>query len=98
MSTRRDNPHFPGTPEHLMWERYQAAYDAQPASSRLFDLELHVRELGGAFQHKSGHVEPPHVRARLRLKLRELEAAAQELEATAERLSHADNSGACFND
>ena len=85
MGSNHENPYAPGTPEHVMWERYQQSYRSQPLSSQLFDLESRYRAIGHAMSQMSADVQPPVVRERLREALRALESTTMDLDDAAER-------------
>jgi hypothetical protein len=39
------NPYPPESSDHRFWERYQAAYHAQPLSAQLYELESQIRAI-----------------------------------------------------
>lgn len=87
MSVPPSNPFPPGTPDHQFWERYQAAYLAQPVSAQLYELQSLVRGIWMSLVTIKEGMEASPTSEQCGIHLDELIAAMDQLEQLADGMA-----------
>ena len=87
------NPYPPETSEHRFWDRYQAAYLAQPASAQLYELQSQVRAIWTALGRVRDAMEASPNQDACSEHLESLVTAMDELEQLADRMVQESSAG-----
>jgi hypothetical protein len=80
------NPYQVGTAEHRFWDRYRAAFLAQPASAQLYELQSQIRSIWRALGVVRDAMDASPNQDACSEHLQALETAMDELEQLADRM------------
>ena len=87
------NPYPPETPEYRFWDQYRAAYQSQPASAQLYELQSQIRAIWTALGVVRDAMDASPNQDACSEHLEGLVAAMDELEALADRMVQEPSAG-----